>query len=95
MCKRRPYFEGLKVATTRHLIGDLHEWDNETAAVPTCCLANTQRRERASMRWRGEKTPLSSALSSASGAVGAAEVVGSHIYTSKIVYGAGEKPTRV
>jgi len=69
------------------LIGDLHEWDNETAAVPTCCLANTQQRERALMRWRGEKTPLSSALASSSGTLATAELVGSASTT--------EKPTRV
>lgn len=55
----------------------MHEWSNETAAVPICCLANAQPRERAWIGWRGEKTPLSSALARRSGAVPAAEVVGS------------------
>ena len=75
--KRKPYFEGFKVAIPRHLIGDLHEWSNETATVPICCLVNTQPRERAWIGWRGEKTPLSSALARFSGAVPTAELVGS------------------
>ena len=84
--KRKPYFEGFKVAIPRHLIGDLHEWSNETATVPTCRLVNTQPRERAWIGWRGEKTPLSSALARRSGAAVVAESVGS--------FGAGERPTR-
>ena len=84
--KRKPYFEGFKVAIPRHLIGDLHEWSNETATVPICCPVNTQPRERAWIGWRGEKTPLSSALARCSGAVPAAEVVGSA--------SASERPTR-
>ena len=68
--------ETLKVATPRHLIGDLHEWSNETAAVPTHVPANAQLGERAQRKQRVEKTPLSSALACGSAAVTVAEVVG-------------------
>lgn len=46
--KRVPYFsEGIKVAITRHLNGDMHERGNETATVPTRRLASAQSSERA------------------------------------------------
>lgn len=66
-----------KVAFPCRLIGDLHEWSNETATVPVYFLVKVQSRERARKNLRGKKTLSSSALASNSGAISTAELVGS------------------
>ena len=46
----------------RHLICDVHEWNNEILTVPIYGLANLQPRERAWVSQRGKKTLLSLTL---------------------------------
>jgi len=46
----------------RHLIGDVHEWNNEILTVSAYYLANRQPGERARISQRGKKTLLSLTL---------------------------------
>jgi len=46
----------------RHLIGDVHEWINDAATVPTAYFTKSLPGERAWKRNRGKKTLLSLAL---------------------------------
>jgi len=51
--------EGIKVAITRHLNGDMHERGNETATVPARRLVITPPRERAwNQRIAGKEDPV-------------------------------------